>query len=538
MRRIFLILLLITACLSVDAQKGKPAQSTKTTQQSAKKGKQQPKATPQKSQQKGKRQPRQKPATVSSLRAEQARIAQQRKEAMKRSEELKRGVKKGMEDLMAIDTEIAHQRQVVDTIKNDIHVLNGYIHVLDSQLVVLEKELDERKMRYMKSMRYMHRNRSVQSQMVFIFSADNFNQMFRRMRFTREYASYQKAQGEAVRAKQAQVTQKRYELTTSKQQKDTLLRREQREQHKLEGQQTQQREQVEKLRKEQKSVQALIEQQQKQEAALNARIDQLIAEELAREKARQEAEAKKRAEEEAARKRQAELARKRAAAEAARKENERRIAKAKAKEEQARKAEQAAANKSAKEKEQARKQLQQAEKDRKVAEQQAKADREARNRDIAETRKSSHKSQTAELRMPAENQKLSGSFEANRGRLPLPITGAYRLIRGFGPYTPEGLSRVVLQSNGWYLKGGPGAKAQCIFNGVVSGVYYQGGSYIVTVRHGKYISVYINLRSVNVRNGQKVNTRDILGSLGNDNTMHFQLRNWNNLLNPSKWLKR
>jgi hypothetical protein len=137
-------------------------------------------------------------ATVSSLRAEQARIAQQRKEAMKRSEELKRGVKKGVEDLMAIDTEIAHQRQVVDTIKNDIHVLNGYIHVLDSQLVVLEKELDERKMRYMKSMRYMHRNRSAQSQMVFIFSADNFNQMFRRMRFTREYASYQKAQGEAV----------------------------------------------------------------------------------------------------------------------------------------------------------------------------------------------------------------------------------------------------------------------------------------------------------------------------------------------------
>jgi septal ring factor EnvC (AmiA/AmiB activator) len=61
---------------------------------------------------------------------------------------------------------------------------------------------------------------------------------------------------------------------------------------------------------------------------------------------------------------------------------------------------------------------------------------------------------------------------------------------------------------------------------------------MVTVRHGSYISAYINLASPHVKMGQKVKTGDILGSLGSDNTMQFQLRNWNTLLNPAKWIRR
>ena len=136
------------------------------------------------------------------------------------------------------------------------------------------------------------------------------------------------------------------------------------------------------------------------------------------------------------------------------------------------------------------------------------------------------------------DRRLSGRFEQNRGRLPLPITGSYRLVRGFGTYSPEGLSHVRLQSNGWHLKGQPGAKAQSIFEGIVSGIYYQSGSYIVTVRHGKYISAYINLSAVSVQKGQHVQARTVLGNLGSDLTLQFQLRNWSSLLNPAQWLGR
>ncbi len=440
--------------------------------------------------------------TISGLKAQKSKVEQQRKASMKKNEELKLGVKRGMENLMALDTEIARQRNTVDTIRRDISTLDDHINLLDKELIGLEAELSDRRQRYMKSMRYMHRNRSAQSRMAFVLSADNFNQMLRRMRFNREYAAFQKAQGEAIVAKQNIVTQKRYELSMSKKQKDTLLAKGEHAQRQLEGKQTEQKAQVEKLKREQKTVQALIEQQQKQEAELNARIDQLIAEEIAREKARLEAEARRRAAEEAARekKRQQALA------------------------EQRRKEQQSAAEQRG------------GSGNRKTSEANDRSNK-GNDRSTAENSRSDRR-ETTRFRMPSEDIRLSGNFEANQGRLPLPITGAYQLIRGFGTYSPEGLSKVRLQSNGWHLKGQSGAQAQCIFDGIVSGVYYQGGSYIVTVRHGKYISVYINLATVSVRNGQKVTTRQAIGHLGADNTMQFQLRNWSTLLNPAKWLRR
>ena len=455
-RAVILWLLLVATCLSVPAQKGKNTTRRKATTQ----------------------QP-----TVSSLKAQKDKIIKERNANLKRKQELERNVKRGVENLMILDTEIARQQKVIDTIRTDITQLDHHISQLDSQLVILEQELTDRQNRYIRSMRYSHRNRSVQNQLMFIFSADNFNQMYRRLRFNREYAAYQKAQGEAVISKHEQVEQKKAELAESKEQKHILLNRGEQEQRHLEGKQNEQKTQVAQLKKKQKSVQALIEQQQKQEAELNARIDKLIAEEIAREKARREAEARKKAEAEAARKR----------AEA-----------------------------------------QKAEKERKNAERQRNAKPKARDKEVAEVKKPA----VEEYKVPEADSKLSGNFESNRGRLPVPITGAYRIVRGFGSYTPEGLSHVTLVSNGWHLKGQPGAKAQSIFEGEVSGVYFQGGSYIVTVRHGKYISAYINLASVSVRKGQKVSTRQVLGGLNGDNIMQFQLRNWNNLLNPSKWLGR
>jgi len=61
---------------------------------------------------------------------------------------------------------------------------------------------------------------------------------------------------------------------------------------------------------------------------------------------------------------------------------------------------------------------------------------------------------------------------------------------------------------------------------------------VVMVRHGSYISVYCNLSSVNVHRGQKVNTRQLLGRVGQDNILQFQLRRETTKLNPESWIGR
>ena len=320
----------------------------------------------------------------------------------------------------------------------------------------------------------------------------------------------------------------------AKHQKDDLLYRGIQEHQQLEGKQTEQQQVVNTLQKEQKTIQALIADQRKKDAALNAQIDRLIAEEVAKARARAEAEAKRKAAEEAARKRAEELARKKAAAEAAARENARRIAEAKAREAKLKEEAKAAARKSAAEKARAERAARAAEKERRNAERRAEQEAKAREKEIAEAKRSS----TEVFTVSSEDRRLSGNFESNRGRLPMPITGPYRIVSHFGQYNVEGLKGVTLDNKGINLKGQAGAKARSIFDGEVSAVFGFGNTKVVMVRHGSYISVYCNLASVSVSRGQKVSTRQVLGSLTSENILQFQLRRETSKLNPEKWLGR
>lgn len=141
----------------------------------------------------------------------------------------------------------------------------------------------------------------------------------------------------------------------------------------------------------------------------------------------------------------------------------------------------------------------------------------------------------------AKERALSGSFTANRGRLPMPITGSYTITSHYGSYKVKGLKNVTLDNKGINLTGRKGAKARCIFNGKVTAIFRLDGLYNVIVRHGSYLSVYCNLQNVSVRKDERVTTRQILGTIARDAsgnaTLHFQLRKETKRLNPERWVK-
>lgn len=430
---------------------------------------------------------------------------------------------------------------------------------------------------------------------MFIFSAKNFYQMYRRLRFVREYAQYQKAQGEAVKAKQAQVNNKHRQLQHVKGQKNNLLYKGKQEHVKLEANKSQQQEIVNGLQKQQKTIQSIIADQRKKDAALNAEIDRQVEIEVAKVRARAEAEARRQAAAAAAAKarREAEIARKKAAAEAAARENARRIAEAKAREaaaeaaakkaaaaaEAARKAREqaaaearrkaeaqiaaakkqadeaaaaeakrraeaaaaaetaraeAAAKAAAAQKAAAEQAAREAEAARVAAERKQAADAARAKKEIAEAREDQQEAQ----RFSSVDRMMNNGFEANRGRLPMPITGGYRIVSHFGQYNVAGLKGVTLDNKGINIMGGNGCQARAIYDGEVSAVLSYAGSVVVMLRHGAYISVYANLRSACVSRGQHVSTRQILGTVGPDHILQFQLRKERAKLNPEAWLGR
>lgn len=523
--------------LVTQAQRPKTVKRAQTTQNNkTTKTKKSTKKTTQKTTQKTK-QPTYTNDNIKGLQNQRAQIQKNIKEQEQRLKANKADVQQRLNNLMVINSEIDQHLRSIDGIQHDITGLDADIQLLQTQLSTLQSQLDARKEKYIKSMRYLARHRSIQDQLMFIFSANNLTQMYRRMRFMREYAGYQRAQGEQLKEKQAQITQKQNELTKAKTEKNALLWKGKKEHAALQEKQTEQQQVVSSLQKQQKTIQGIIDEQRKKDAELNAQIDRLVAEEVAKVRARAAEEAKRKAAEaEAAKKKRAEeLARKKAEAEKAAKENERRIAEAKAREAEARaKAREAEKRKDAAEKKRAEQAARQAQAEREAAERKAKVEKRRHEKEVAQAKKKEDEAFT----VSSVDRKLSSNFESNRGRLPMPITGGYRIVSHYGQYNVEGLKGVTLDNKGINILGQPGAQARAIFDGEVSAVYDSSDSYVVMVRHGSYISVYCNLKSVSVRIGQKVKTRQPLGPVGTDNILQFQLRREISKLNPEIWLGR
>lgn len=140
------------------------------------------------------------------------------------------------------------------------------------------------------------------------------------------------------------------------------------------------------------------------------------------------------------------------------------------------------------------------------------------------------------------DRQMNGSFESNKGRLLFPVKGRYTIVKKFGRNKHPQLEHVETINNGIDIGVSDGTSARCIFDGVVSAIFRQEGfGNIVMVRHGSYLSIYANLSSISVHQGQKLTAGQDIGVVGQDesgrNVMHFELRRERNKLNPTEWVR-
>lgn len=408
---------------------------------------------------------------IRELERQHAELQKQISQSESLLQSTKKDVKSQLSNLTLLSGQIDERKKYIATIENDVNVIQREVDRLQVELNTLKKELADKKDNYEQSVKYLYHNRSIQEKLMFIFSADNLNQMYRRMRYVRQYADYQRMQGLEVERKQRQVRDKQKVLVASREAKRKLLEAGQAEKVKLEAQEKERKGLLASLQKKQRTIQGEINQKRRSADKLNAQIDKLIAIEI--EKAR------KRAEEEARRKATAENGR----------------------------------NK-----------------------------KEGTNSKTPAKGQNIPSSKMGEFKIDSEDRRLSSVFEQNKGKLPIPITGAYMIVGHYGQYQVDGLRNVRLDNKGVDIRGKQGAQARAIFNGEVSAIFQYNGLSNVLIRHGSYISVYCNLQSVLVRKGSKVNTRDIIGQVHTDkegNTiLHFQLRKETAKLNPEIWLQR
>lgn len=387
---------------------------------------------------------------VKEMEGQRHKIEQQLAESRKLLSSTQKSVEGQLAQLSALSAQIKKQKQFVAQLDADVKAIDRELKNIESQMTTLQTELERRREHYAHALQIMTRKNTFENKLIFLLSAESFNQMVRRMRYLREYSGFQQKQGELLIAQQQELENKRIELEHTREAKKSLLDKRMEEKKVLDKQLEEQNKLVAGLKKKQKEISNRIAQQQRERDKLNAEIERIIEAELRAQEAGQKKDGKD-----------------------------------------------------------------------------------------AETAATDKKEMPA-YKESAADKKLTGSFESNRGKLPVPITGPYLLTSRYGINYVEGLKNVKFNNHGVDVRGQEGCSARAVFDGTVSFIFEHSGNYIVMVRHGQYISAYFNLATLKVKKGDKVKINQSLGTVAADasgnHTMQFQLRKDTQSLNPELWI--
>jgi murein hydrolase activator len=140
-----------------------------------------------------------------------------------------------------------------------------------------------------------------------------------------------------------------------------------------------------------------------------------------------------------------------------------------------------------------------------------------------------------------EALELSNDFANNRGKLPWPVGKGY-ICEEYGEHEHPAIKGFMMVNNGVEICASMGTQARAIFDGEVTSIAVSPtGGKLVIIRHGEYLSVYLNLGEVQVKIGDKVKVKQVLGTILHSEdegktAMNLQIWKGQKTMDPAGWL--
>lgn len=353
-------------------------------------------------------------------------------------EEAKKNEKKTLSKYNILNRQIELRTSLITGINSEMNVLGDFIDQNAWLVNSLNNDLEALKTEYAKMILFAQKNQTNYSKVLFVLSANSFNQAYKRIMYLRQYTEYRKKQAELIVWIRDLIDQKVQKLQKQRSEKENLLQTKKQEANQLTKEKKQQGQYLSSLQQKQKEFRRKLREQQKIEAQLSREIQRIIEEEV----------------------------------------------------------------------------------------------------------KKAKESGKTSFEMTPEQKLVSGQFEQNKHRLPWPVERGV-ITDHFGVHEHPVLKNIQVRNNGIDISTAQGAKARSVFTGEVSRVFVvSGGNYAVIIRHGKYLTVYSNLVNVLVKSGDKVTTKEAIGTIGTDFTdgdktvMKFQIWKESTKMNPEDWIAK
>lgn len=364
--------------------------------------------------------------------------------------------------------QIQNREKMITNLNSQIIQMEDEQEQNTQEIKQLEKRLAYMKADYAQVVYNAYRNRRLLDKVTFILAADDFTQMFRRMRYFAIFSRNVREQSERIEKTTAELTKKNEEIVVLKNDKLVTLTSKEQEIKSLENDRRKKTQNAEQLKKESQKLNADLKKKQQQRKEIDAAIQRAVKEEIA-----------------------------------------------KANAERAKKSAKSSSGKSS-------------------------SGSTSTASKSSSTSTSSRSSAT--IALTPEEATLNTSFINNKGKLPWPVAKGAK-VSDFGNYPHPDVPSVQVENHGIDIMVEAGTPVRAVFDGVVTGVMNIMGTTVVMIRHGEYLTVYQNLSSAKVKKGDKVTTKQTIGTVAqnassNTYELHFEIWKNDRYVNPNEWLAR
>jgi septal ring factor EnvC (AmiA/AmiB activator) len=390
-----------------------------------------------------------------------------------------------LNELQIINNQVRFREELMRNFDLQVRGADVSIKQKREQIRELNSKVDRLKAQYKKLLIYAYKHRSKYNKLMFIFSSDSYYEAIKRNKYLGRLAEIQKKQFLIIQQHKGLINREIGNVEVEKETKMVVLNEKQKERAAILLDKQKQEVVYGRFKQEESKLLAEMKADQRRKESISRQIDAAIKKEIAAAEAR------------------------------AKKEEAARVAKA---------------AKLAKE-----------------AEERRKAN-ELANKPVEKTAPVPVEKTTSVVLTETKEAELAGkSFEANRGKLPWPVaTGT--ITENFGKNPHPTFENVFTNNNGVDISSVKNSSVRAVFEGEVTSVLnIPGAGKVVILKHGNYRTVYTNLQSTTVSIGDKVTTKQVIGSLlGKDNSnlsiLHFEVHQvyGGNVqsLNPIIWITR
>lgn len=195
-------------------------------------------------------------------------------------DQTKKSKKTNAGQLAALQKKIKTRQKLISAYNNEISQFTKEINNKVFTIRSLDRDLDTLKQNYAKMVYYAYKHRDAYNRLLFLFSASDFNDAFRRLKYIKRFNAYRRQQAELIQVTQGDLKKQTTALKVKKKNKQQLLNEQEIQKQKLAAEKNEKDQLVKTLSKQEKQLKASIDKKKKEQESLKKEIANLIKKEI------------------------------------------------------------------------------------------------------------------------------------------------------------------------------------------------------------------------------------------------------------------